>query len=68
MSASSRDDLELATSPSGGSACGSMRTSVSERRISSAELFGGAREVLIEHSGVLYRLRHTSQGKLILTK
>ena len=38
------------------------------KRISSAELFAGAREVLIEHSGETYRLRHTSQGKLILTK
>ena len=38
------------------------------KRISSAELFAGAREVLIDHSGATYRLRHTSQGKLILTK
>ncbi|BBL72724.1 hypothetical protein MoryE10_33300 [Methylogaea oryzae] len=38
------------------------------RRLSSAELFGGAREVVIEHGGDEYRLRVTSNGKLILTK
>lgn len=34
----------------------------------SAELFGTAREVVIEHAGEEYRLRLTRQGKLILTK
>lgn len=38
------------------------------RHIRSAELFNGEREVLIEHAGELYSLRHTSKGKLILTK
>jgi len=38
------------------------------RQISSAELFKGQREVLIEHAGEVYSLRHTSKGKLILTK
>ncbi|MCK6424039.1 MAG: hemin uptake protein HemP [Burkholderiaceae bacterium] len=38
------------------------------RRLSSRELFAGAREVEIEHEGMLYRLRRTSLGKLILTK
>jgi hemin uptake protein HemP len=37
-------------------------------RLSSAELFNGFREVIIEHDGEFYRLRHTSRGKLILTK
>ena len=40
----------------------------SARRLSSAELLGGRRELEIEHGGQLYRLRLTSQGKLILTK
>ena len=35
---------------------------------SSAELFGGDREVWIEHRGELYRLRITASGKLYLTK
>jgi hemin uptake protein HemP len=38
------------------------------RRINSAELLAGGREILIDHLGETYRLRHTSQGKLILTK
>ncbi len=37
-------------------------------RISSQQLLAGAKEVLIEHHGSLYRLRQTSLGKLILTK
>jgi len=34
----------------------------------SEELFGKAREILIEHSGAYYRLRITQSNKLILTK
>ncbi len=37
-------------------------------RLTSAELLGQSREVIIEHGGDEYRLRLTSQGKLILTK
>jgi hemin uptake protein HemP len=36
-------------------------------RISSRTLLAGAREMIIEHEGREYRLRVTSQGKLILT-
>lgn len=38
------------------------------RRMSSAYLLGGGRELFIEHLGEIYVLRHTSKGKLILTK
>jgi hemin uptake protein HemP len=38
------------------------------RQIRSDQLFSGQRELLIEHAGELYLLRHTSKGKLILTK
>jgi hemin uptake protein HemP len=38
------------------------------RRWRSAELLGGGHEVEIEHGQVVYRLRQTSLGKLILTK
>jgi hemin uptake protein HemP len=38
------------------------------QRLDSAELFGTAREVVIEHAGEEYRLRLTRLGKLILTK
>jgi hemin uptake protein HemP len=34
----------------------------------SAALFAGAKELVIAHAGQEYRLRQTSQGKLILTK
>ncbi len=37
-------------------------------RLSSRLLFGTQNEVLIEHQGEDYRLRITSNGKLILTK
>lgn len=36
--------------------------------LKSEQLFAGAREVIIEHAGNEYRLRLTSQGKLLLTK
>ncbi|MEM9278718.1 MAG: hemin uptake protein HemP [Pseudomonadota bacterium] len=36
--------------------------------ISSEQLFGTAREIGIEHENLLYRLRITKQGKLILNK
>ena len=36
--------------------------------IDSQRLFAGAQEVHIQHHGVVYRLKQTSLGKLILTK
>jgi hemin uptake protein HemP len=36
--------------------------------IESQALLNGARELLIRHGGELYRLRHTRNDKLILTK
>jgi hemin uptake protein HemP len=53
-------DFELATS------CGVVP--VSRPRVLSTDLFGSAREVVIEHGGEEYRLRLTRQDKLILTK
>ncbi|HYE37404.1 hemin uptake protein HemP [Methylocaldum sp.] len=40
----------------------------SKRRVTSVELLGSAREIVIEHGGDEYRLRITSNDKLILTK
>jgi len=37
-------------------------------RIDSAQLFGAAVEVQIDHHGAIYRLKQTALGKLILTK
>lgn len=39
-----------------------------ERRWDSRSLLGGLREVVIQHGDQLYRLRHTQNDKLILTK
>ena len=36
--------------------------------VDSVALLRGAREVLIRHGGEVYRLRHTRNDKLILTK
>ena len=38
------------------------------KRWTSQELFAGTRELVILHAGSEYRLRLTSQGKLVLTK
>jgi hemin uptake protein HemP len=38
------------------------------RKTTSVELFGGSKELVIEHAGERYVLRHTNLGKLILTK
>jgi len=47
----------------------SMPPNAGQRRFfTSTELFAGAREILIDHSGETYTLRRTSLGKLILTK
>jgi len=43
-------------------------TSSAVRYMSSADLFGGAAEVVIEHGPHRYRLKTTSRGGLILSK
>lgn len=47
-----------------------MRADVHHHRtpLNSADLLAGRREVVIDHDGELYRLRHTKNGKLILNK
>ncbi len=54
---------DAATSPVAGAAA-----VLPPQRWSSRELLGQEREVEIEHEGMVYRLRLTSLGKLILTK
>lgn len=39
-----------------------------DREVDSGALLKGGREVLIRHAGQVYRLRHTRNDKLILTK
>jgi hemin uptake protein HemP len=43
-------------------------TAAQSARIDSQRLFGGASELQIDHHGVIYRLKQTALGKLILTK
>lgn len=49
-------------------ATATSRPAATRLRLNSADLFGQSREVIIEHADGEYRLRLTSQGKLILTK
>lgn len=42
--------------------------SVTKRTITSAELFDEQQEIIILHAGEEYRLRITSNNKLIMTK
>jgi hemin uptake protein HemP len=44
------------------------RPGPSVRRIAIGEILGGGREAVLLHDGIEYRLRLTSNGKLILTK
>lgn len=45
-----------------------QKTSDTARRVTASQLLGDAREIIIEHDGHDYRLRITSNNKLILTK
>lgn len=45
-----------------------QKTSPTGKTLTSRELLGNAREAVIEHGGEEYRLRITSNQKLILTK
>lgn len=55
---------ELAKGPN----CAAAGQGRPRNRVRSAALLDGARELIIEHEGVEYVLRLTSQNKLILTK
>jgi hemin uptake protein HemP len=68
--------MSATSGDSGGSAAGSAETSSATTRtlimrgsrIDSRELFAAEREIIIAHGEDSYRLRLTSQNKLILTK
>ncbi|CAN5185957.1 hypothetical protein BH11PSE4_BH11PSE4_38760 [soil metagenome] len=47
---------------------GNRSISIHGNRIDSRELFTSGREITIAHGDEIYRLRLTSQNKLILTK
>ena len=45
-----------------------MTVNASRQRVDSRELLHGEREIIIQHGDQEYRLRHTQNDKLILTK
>ena len=45
-----------------------LSLSASRQRVDSRELLQGERELIIQHGDQEYRLRHTQNDKLILTK
>lgn len=47
---------------------GAAAPAIAPAKVTSADLLGGDRELLIEHAGGTYRLRVTRTNKLILTK
>jgi hemin uptake protein HemP len=51
-----------------GEATAETAPAAGQARLDSRSLFQGRREIVIEHDGADYRLRLTSNGKLILTK
>jgi hemin uptake protein HemP len=68
MSAASGDD-PAGNDPHGGKASPATRSvAISGNRIESRQLFSSEREIMILHGEEVYRLRLTSQNKLILTK
>jgi len=60
-------DAQLPVVPLPAQPGAAAEATAAHRRITSAELFAGARELIIEHHGRLYQLRITQNGKLILT-
>jgi hemin uptake protein HemP len=46
---------------------GTRDTAAPKRRLTSRDLLAGRDEIIIEHAGQEYHLRHTRAGKLILT-
>lgn len=68
MAADSRDDGSSQSVPASPAPLDKRTVSIVDNRIGSKELFATAREVMISHGDEMYRLRLTSQNKLILTK
>lgn len=54
--------------PAQGSSIAQRTLTVADNQLDSRDLFASAREIVIAHGDERYRLRLTSQNKLILTK
>ena len=68
MAATSGDDIEGAGGRAANASPAVRNLSMTGNRIDSRELFQSEREITIAHGDEIYRLRLTSQNKLILTK
>jgi len=68
MSAASRDDTERGSNQPGTNSPATRSVTVTGNRVDSRDVFSGDREIIIAHGEDTYRLRLTSQNKLILTK
>lgn len=68
MAEPSGDKLGDAATNAGNAAAAARSVVVSGNRLDSRELFATEREIIIAHGEDNYRLRLTSQNKLILTK
>lgn len=63
------DDTNATPSrPSSGASMVQRTLTVADNQLDSRDLFASAREIVIAHGVERYRLRLTSQNKLILTK
>ncbi|MDA9499006.1 hemin uptake protein HemP [Bradyrhizobium sp. DASA03005] len=68
MSATSGDSSGSAAGPAQSPSATTRTLTMRGSRIDSRELFAAEREIIIAHGEDSYRLRLTSQNKLILTK
>jgi hemin uptake protein HemP len=68
MPLSEKTEPEKESGSAQSTSSGPRMISVAGHKIDSRDLFIGTREVVIHHGGEVYRLRLTSQNKLILTK
>jgi hemin uptake protein HemP len=68
MSATSGDGIGGAGKAAGSPSPAARSLTINGNRINSSDLFSAEREIIIAHGDDLYRLRLTSQNKLILTK
>jgi hemin uptake protein HemP len=68
MSATSANKNSDAAGTAEGSSATTRTLTMRGSQIDSRELFAAAREIIIAHGEDSYRLRLTSQNKLILTK
>jgi len=68
MSAVTGDKFADARKPAGNAGSAARSLAITGNRIESRDLFATEREIIIAHGEDNYRLRLTSQNKLILTK